>query len=197
MKLPVLSWIICVLGLIGLVAWLGTGVVPVTKNKGGEPLIGGSFTLTAPDGTNVTDRDLRGKYALVYFGFTHCPDICPTSLLLMQNALEQLGAKGKKVTPVFITLDPERDTPEIVGNYVNNFGDRFVGLTGTPEQIRAVADAYKVYYSKVEDENSALGYIIDHSGFMFLMDPNGKYVTHFPHSIAEQSLTEGLDAAIR
>ncbi|PZP86007.1 MAG: SCO family protein [Azospirillum brasilense] len=197
MKLPVLSWIVCVLGLIGLVAWLGTGIVPVTKNKGGEALVGGPFSLTAPDGSTVTDRDLRGKYALVYFGFTHCPDICPTSLLLMQNALDQLGAKGKKVTPVFITLDPERDTPEIVGNYVSNFGDRFVGLTGTPEQIRAAADAYKVYYSKVEDENSALGYIIDHSGFMFLMDPDGKYVTHFPHSIAEQSLTEGLDAAIR
>lgn len=197
MKLPVLSWIICVLGLIGLVAWLGTGVVPVTKNKGGEAQIGGPFTLTAPDGSTVTDRDLRGKYLLVYFGFTHCPDICPTSLLLMQNALDQLGAKGEKVTPVFITLDPERDTPEIVGNYVSNFGDRFVGLTGTPEQIRTAADAYKVYYSKVEDENSALGYIIDHSGFMFLMDPDGKYVAHFPHSIAEQSLTEGLDAAIR
>lgn len=199
MRLPVLSWILCVLALLGLLAWLGSDIAPVTK--GGEtanaPLIGGDFSLTDGAGKTVTNHDFQGRYMLVYFGFTHCPDICPTSLLLIQNALKQLGDKGKKVVPIFITLDPERDTPETVGQYVAHFGPELVGLSGTPEQIKQVADAYKIYYRKVEDKDSAMGYVIDHSGFMYLMGPDGKYVTHFPHTIAEQSLTDGLAAAIK
>lgn len=199
MRLPVLSWIVCVLALLGLFAWLGSDIAPVTKGgeSHGEALIGGDFALTDGAGKTITNKDFRGKYQLIYFGFTHCPDICPTSLLLIQNALNQLGDKGKKVVPIFITLDPERDTPEAVGQYVAHFGPDFVGLSGTPDQIKRVADAYKIYYRKVEDTDSAMGYVIDHSGFMYLMDPDGKYVTHFPHTIAEQSLTDGLAAAIK
>ena len=199
MRLPVLSWILCVLALLGLLAWLGSDFAPVTK--GGEPrgeaLIGGDFALLDGSGKTITNNDFRGKYLLIYFGFTHCPDICPTSLLLMQNSLNQLGDKAKNVVPVFITLDPERDTPQVVGQYVTNFGPRLIGLSGSAAQIRQAADAYKVYYRKVEDEDSAMGYVIDHSGFMYLMGPNGKYITHFPHTIAEQSLTDGLAAAIK
>ena len=198
MKLPVITWTVCVLGLIGLFAWLGTGLVPVApKTEQGKALIGGDFALIDANGTTRTARDFRGQYMLVYFGFTHCPDICPTSLLLIENAMNSLGPKAEKLTPIFITLDPERDTPETVGTYVKNFGDRWVGLSGSAEQIRAVADAYKVYYSKAEEKDSALGYVIDHSGFMYLMGPDGAYITHFPHSIAQQTLTEGLNAAIK
>lgn len=201
MKLPVLSWILCVLALIGLLAWLGSDVVPLTKDKAGreqgKALIGGDFTLVDGAGKTVTEQDFRGKYMLVYFGFTHCPDICPTSLLLIQNALNKLNGKGKKVVPVFITLDPERDTPEAVGQYVAHFGPTMVGLSGTRAQIDAVAAAYKVYHRKAEVEDSAMGYVIDHSGFMYLMGPDGAYITPFPHTISEQSLTDGLAAAIK
>ena len=199
MRLPVLSWILCVLALLGLLAWLGSDIAPVTKGgeTAGEALVGGDFSLTDGTGKTITNNDFKGRYMLVYFGFTHCPDICPTSLLLIENARKQLGEKGNKVVPIFITLDPERDTPETVGQYVAHFGPDFVGLSGTPEQIKHVADAYKIYYRKVEDKDSAMGYVIDHSGFMYLMGPDGKYVTHFPHTIAEQSLTDGLAAAIK
>lgn len=200
MKLPVLSWILCVLALIGLLAWLGSDVVPLTKDAPqhkGTALVGGDFSLIDGKGKALTNKDFRGKYMLVYFGFTHCPDICPTSLLLIQNALNHLGDKAKKVQPIFITLDPERDTPEVVGQYVAHFGPNMVGLSGSPAQIKQAADAYKVYYRKVEEENSAMGYVIDHSGFIYLMGPDGNYITHFPHTIAEQSLTDGIAAAIK
>lgn len=199
MKLPVLAWIICVLLLIGLAAWTGMAVFKVSpaEQTQGTALIGGDFTLVDGAGKTVTAEDFRGRYMLVYFGFTHCPDICPTSLLLIENALARMNGDSKKIVPVFITLDPERDTPEIVGQYVKHFGARFIGLSGSPAQIRRAADAYKVYYSKVEDENSALGYMVDHSGFMYLMGPDGAYRAHFPHSISEQALTEGLLKAVR
>ena len=200
MKLPVLSWMLCVLAAIGLLAWLGSSLVPLEQRSPqsqGKALIGGDFSLIDGSGKRVTNADFRGRYLLVYFGFTHCPDICPTSLLLIENAINRLGEKGKKVTPVFITLDPERDTPELVGAYTRHFGERFVGLSGTPEEIRQAADAYKIYYRKAEQPDSAMGYVIDHSGFIYLMGPDGAYVTHFPHSISEQSLTDGLAAAIK
>jgi cytochrome oxidase Cu insertion factor (SCO1/SenC/PrrC family) len=200
MKLSVLSWILCVLGLIGLLAWSGMrygGVSAPATAESGNALIGGHFTLVDGSGKPVTDSDFRGRYMLVYFGFTHCPDICPTTLLTMQNALDGLDGKAKKITPVFITLDPERDDANAVGAYVSHFGERMVGLTGSAEQIRAAADAYKVYYRKVEQPDSAMGYVIDHSGFIYLMGPDGRYLKHFPHGIAEQSLTEALNAAIR
>ena len=188
------------LAAVGLLAWLGSDMVPLTKDgthSKGEALIGGDFTLIDGTGKTLTNRDFLGKYMLVYFGFTHCPDICPTSLLLIQNAINHLGDKGKKVQPVFITLDPERDTPAVVGPYVQHFGPGLIGLSGSAEQIKQAADAYKIYYRKVEDKDSAMGYVIDHSGFMYLMGPDGKYITHFPHTIAEQSLTDGLAAAIK
>lgn len=194
MRTPVLTWILCVLALIGLFAWMGTRVVPVTApaKSDGQVLVGGPFTLVDGNGKVFTEKDLLGHYSIVYFGFTHCPDICPTSLLLIENALHDLGPLGSKVMPVFITLDPERDTPEVVGDYVEHFGPRMVGLTGSAEQIKIAADAYKVYYAKVEDANSALGYMIDHSGFIYLMGPDGNYITHFPHTISEQALADGI-----
>ncbi len=183
-----------VLGLAGLAAYIGLdflNVKPPLRSQG-EALIGGDFTLTDGAGNIVTNRDFAGKYMLVFFGFTHCPDICPTSLLVIRNALDQLGDRGKDIVPIFITIDPERDGAETIGRYVKNFGDRQVGLTGTPAEIRAVADAYKVYYQKVEDKDSAMGYTMDHSGFLYLMGRDGKYLTHFPHTISEKKLAEGL-----
>ncbi len=200
MRIYALVWIFCVLAAVGLLAWMGTSVIPQSSAPAsrGEALIGGPFTLSDATGKPVTEQDFAGRYMLVYFGFTHCPDICPTGLLLIGNALEQLDpALRARVTPIFVSLDPERDTPEVMGNYVQHFSPQLVGLTGTPEQIARIAEAYKVYYRKVENEDSALGYMIDHSGYMYLMGPDGKYLAHFPHHISEASLTEGLAKFVR
>jgi protein SCO1 len=147
----------------------------------GKALVGGPFTLVDQTGKTVTERDFRGKYMLVFFGFTHCPDICPTELQVMAASLDELGPKAEKIVPIFITLDPERDTPEVVADYVKNFDPRFVGLTGSPEAVAAAAKAYRVAYSKVKPEGSTddQNYSVDHSALIYLMGPDGKYVTHF------------------
>jgi protein SCO1/2 len=124
-------------------------------------------------GETVTDKDFLGKYTMVFFGFTRCPDICPTTLDEMGRALQTLGPAASKVTPVFISVDPERDTPEVVGDYVAFYDARIVGLTGTPEQIDKVAKTYKVYYKKQEFEEG--GYGVDHSGLIIVMGPDGKF----------------------
>ena len=138
--------------LIGALA--GAAILLVTTPQGGQPvqssgtaLVGGPFSLVGTDGKPVTDRDFRGRYMLIFFGFTHCPDICPAELQVIAQALDKLGDKGKNVVPVFITLDPERDTPQVMAEYVKSFGPNFVGLTGSPEAIATAAKAYRVAYA--------------------------------------------------
>jgi protein SCO1 len=187
--------------LIGAIA--GAAVLLVAKPQGGQPvqssgaaLIGGPFALVGADGKPVTDRDFRGRYMLIFFGFTHCPDICPAELQVVAQALEQLGDKAKKVVPIFITLDPERDTPEAMANYVKSFGPNFVGLTGSPEAIAAAAKAYRVAYSKVENKESAGDYSVDHSALVYLMDPEGRYVTHFSYGLSADQMAEKLGKSL-
>lgn len=201
MKKIVIAWVASVLGLVALFAFIGGDLLSKPRNDlelgEGAALINAEFTLQDASGKTVKASDFRGRYLLVYFGFTHCPDICPTSLLLMSNALEQLGAKAAKIQPIFITVDPERDTPKLVGTYVSHFGKNFVGLTGTPAQVKQAADNFKVFYSKVDTKESALGYVVDHSGFIYLMGPDGKYVAHFPFTVSEQELSQGLQRYVR
>ena len=184
--------------LIGAIA--GAGVLLVATPQGGQPvqssgaaLIGGPFSLVGADGKPVTDRDFRGRYMLIFFGFTHCPDICPAELQVIAQALEQLGDKAKTVVPVFITLDPERDTPEAMANYVKSFGPNFVGLTGSPGAIATAAKAYRVAYAKVENKDSAGDYSVDHSALVYLMDPEGRYVTHFSYGLSADQMAEKLE----
>jgi protein SCO1/2 len=160
----------------------------------GKALIGGPFSLVDQTGKTVTDKDFRGRYMLVFFGFTHCPDVCPAELQVMADALGQLGPKASKIVPVFISLDPERDRPEAVGAYVKNFGPNFVGLTGSPEAIAAAAKAYRVSFSKFEykDSNGQSGYSIDHSTLLYLMDKNGEYITHFSYGTPAAKMAETL-----
>jgi cytochrome oxidase Cu insertion factor (SCO1/SenC/PrrC family) len=141
-----------------------------------EP-IGGPFALTDHTGKPRTDADFRGKLMLIYFGFTYCPDVCPTDLQQIGLAVDQLGAAGETVEPVFVTLDPERDTPEHLAEYMPYFHPRFVGLTGDADAIKQAASEYKVYYAKVP---AADGYTVDHSAFIYLMDRDGKYLGFFP-----------------
>lgn len=144
--------------------------------------IGGPFTLTDHTGKRVTDKDFQGKYMLVYFGYTFCPDVCPTSLSIVGDALDQLSAEElAKVTPVFISVDPERDTPEMMASYVPNFHDKMVGLSGSLDEVKAVARAYKAYYGKVNADDPDGNYTMDHSSITYLMGPDGLYVAHFNH----------------
>ncbi len=154
----------------------------VSVRSVGQAMIGGPFTLTDHAGKRVSDRDFRGKYMLVFFGFTLCPDVCPSGLQVVAAAIDKLGPKGEAVTPILITLDPERDTPARLASYVQSFHPRLVGLTGTPAEIDAVAKAYRVYAKRVDDPKSTAGYTIDHSTFVYLMGPDGAYVTHFTHA---------------
>jgi protein SCO1/2 len=158
----------------------------------GKALIGGPFTLADQNGKQVADRDFRGRYMLVFFGFTHCPDICPAELQVMSESLGALGPKAKEVVPIFITLDPERDTPEVMAAYVKNFGAEFVGLTGSPEAIAQAAKAYRVAYSKFREDPSSSDYSIDHSALVYFMGKNGEYLAHFPYGTPANKMTETL-----
>ena len=144
------------------------GTAPVT--------VGGPFMLTASDGTTVTDRTYRGKWLLVFFGYTSCPGICPTTLNEIATALEKLGPDAEKLEPLFITVDPDRDTPEIMKRYTAAFDARIVGLTGSRRQIAAVAEHYGAYGAAHRRKAGTLDYLVDHSTYIYLMDPQGKFV---------------------
>jgi cytochrome oxidase Cu insertion factor (SCO1/SenC/PrrC family) len=167
-----------------------------TATGSGTALVGGPFTLTDQDGRKVTDKDFRGRYMLVFFGYTYCPDFCPTELQVMSVALENLGAKADAIQPIFISFDPERDTPEVLKQYVSNFHPRLVGLTGTQEEIAAAAKAYRVYYSKAPNSSAPDTYLMDHSTITYLMDPQGKFLKHFSYSTDASVLAKALEAAI-
>jgi protein SCO1/2 len=157
---------------------------------GREP-IGGAFALIDHTGKPRTEQDFKGKLLLVYFGFTYCPDICPTDLQDIGLAIDQLGEAGDKVQPLFITVDPERDTPAHLAEYVSMFHPRLVGLTGDPIAIRKAADAYKVYYAKVANE-AGTDYTVDHTAFMYLMDADGKYLGFFPPGTTPERIGEAI-----
>lgn len=177
-------------GAAALVLTSGEPGAKVTTS--GKALVGGPFTLIDQNGKQVSDADFRGRYMLVFFGFTHCPDICPAELQVMSESLAQLGPKAKEVVPIFITLDPERDTPEAMAAYVKNFGTEFVGLTGSPEAIAQAAKAYRVAYSKFQDDANKADYSIDHSALVYFMGRDGEYLAHFPYGTPAAKMTETL-----
>jgi protein SCO1/2 len=162
----------------------------------GVALVGGPFSLTDQDGRRVTEKDFLGRYMLVFFGFTYCPDICPTELQVMTAALDAMGPAAEKIQPVFVSVDPERDTPEVMKAYVANFGPRLIGLTGTPEEIAAMAKAYRVYYAKAANQNAPGDYLMDHSSIIYLMDEDGSFVKHFAYTTDVEKLTSELKKAI-
>ena len=141
-----------------------------------EP-VGGPFRLVDHTGTPRSDADFHGKLVLLYFGFTYCPDLCPTDLATIGVLVEKLGKTGESLQPLFVTLDPERDTAERLASYVTFFHPRLIGLTGDEASIAQAASAYKVYYAKVPTEHS---YTVDHSGYVYLLDRAGRYLGFFP-----------------
>ena len=145
----------------------------------GRHPVGGPFELSDPAGARVALADFRGKLVLVYFGFASCPDVCPTDLALIAQALRELDRSADEVQPIFVGLDPERDTPEVLREYVAAFHPRLLALTGTPEEVRRVATAYKVFFEKVAFPGGN-GYTIDHTAYTFLLDRNGEFLILFP-----------------
>lgn len=135
--------------------------------------VGGPFALTSHEGKRLSSEDLKGQPFAIFFGFTYCPDICPTTLAELSQTIEALGDDAGKMQYLFVTVDPERDTPEVLSSYVSSFDNRIVGLTGTQEEIAEIASAYRVYYEKVPTEND---YTMNHSSLIYLMDKNGQFV---------------------
>lgn len=136
-------------------------------------VLGGPFSLVDQAGAPVTERDFAGQWLLLYFGYTYCPDICPTELGTIAAAMDALGPLGDRVTPVFITIDPERDTPQAMAQYVERFHPRLRGLSGTSEQVAEAARRFRVYYAKVQPRDAGQ-YLMDHSSFVYLVGPDAK-----------------------
>jgi protein SCO1/2 len=191
---------------------------PVTHDlaEPGSVPIGGPFALTDQTGKPVTDEDYRGKYLLVFFGYTYCPDVCPTTLNDLAETMDLLGDRARTVQPLFISVDPERDTPDVLAKYVAAFGHRIVGLTGTKKEIADVARAYHVFFQKISvedyygeslDRKSAAkaekdgeakpkDYFYNHSANVYLMSPNGDYLTHFDYGTKPKDMASTVLAAI-
>jgi protein SCO1/2 len=159
------------------------GVVLIVAGRLSSPVaqqiaaIGGPFKLTNQDGQVVTDQDLKGHPFLVFFGFTHCPDVCPTTLFEVSEILRALGPDANRTRALFITVDPERDTPAVMKDYLSSFDPHLSGLTGDPEEIAAVAKAYRVYFKRVPLEQGE--YTMDHTAIVYLMDKTGRFVSPF------------------
>jgi protein SCO1/2 len=154
--------------------------------------LGGPFTLTDQNRMMRSDAEFRGKYMLVFFGYTFCPDVCPTTLAVMSAALDKMGAAADRIVPIFISVDPERDTPEVVKAYLSAFGTRFVGLTGSDGEIAAVAKAYRVYVQRHKDQGA--DYTVDHSGVVYLMDKSGAFLTNYSLDLEPDKLAADLAA---
>lgn len=163
----------------------------------------GAFTLVDHRGRTVTDRNFRGAFMYVYFGYTFCRDICPTELQSMSEALDALGLLAKRVQPIFVTIDPERDTVAVLADYVANFHPRMVGLTGTPAQVATVAKAYGIFYRKALSNKPEPGmerdedYLMSHTSFVYLRDPEGRHSAAFPAGTAGTTMAKRIGSEIR
>ncbi|MEO1017028.1 MAG: SCO family protein [Pseudomonadota bacterium] len=198
------SWIIVAGVAIALIAgvaafWAVSGMIespPVAESEG-RPLIGGDFELVNHAGDTVTNQTFEGSNRLIYFGYTYCPDVCPLSLSAMTAAYDELPEDVQnEVVPLFITVDPERDTVEAIADYVSLFHPDLVGLTGSTEQVDDAADTYRVYYQLNKPDEYG-DYLVDHSSFTYLMDGEGNYLTHFGHGTQADEMAQGITAAVR
>jgi cytochrome oxidase Cu insertion factor (SCO1/SenC/PrrC family) len=183
-------------GLLAIVALLvigGGGLLWLASAPVEEQApIGGPFQLTASDGRNVTDRDFRGKYLLIYFGYTICPDVCPTTLQSVAQALDTLGGKADRLQPVLVTVDPARDTPAVLAQYVAAFSPRLLGLSGTPQQIAQIEQEYHIYAAPRRTGPKPDDYTVDHSSALYLMGPDGSFVAKLPADAPPAELAAAL-----
>jgi len=211
--------LVVLLGGVWAVAWFGrdpgesvadsflkhlsalTGADMPAPSAGGVQLaqgvaLGGPFTMVDQTGRTVTERDFAGKAMLIYFGFTYCPDVCPTELGTIAAALDAMGPLADRVTPVFISIDPDRDTPAAMADYVSRFHPRMVGLTGSAEQVAQTARAFRVYYAKVQPRDST-DYLMDHSSFIYFVGPDGKVRSLFRPETTPEAIASAVSAQLR
>ena len=180
-----------------VIAALGLTTLKPASVGSGVALIGGPFTMLNQKGEVVTEKTFQGQYTLIFSGFTNCGDICPAELQVMTEAFNQLGPLADKITPIFVSIDPERDTPQVMADYVKNFHPRLQGLTGSPEQVAGFAKTYHIFYQKVPNPKDPKDYEMDHSSILYLMGPDGKFVTHFTYTTDPKALAEGLKKALQ
>ncbi|MEC9347770.1 MAG: SCO family protein [Pseudomonadota bacterium] len=195
------------IAILALAAIIGTTAIIINnlRDTGGgsgfattSVSLGGPFTLTDNTGRRVTEADFKGSWLLVYFGYTYCPDVCPTELQEMAVVMDMLGDAGNAVVPVFITVDPERDTTEAMAEYVAAFHPRMVGLTGSLADISSVAKEYRVYYGKVKDPGGDPdAYLMDHSSFIYLMRPDGRNAAVFNGRMPAAEMAQAIDGMLR
>ncbi len=197
-KQALLPYLLLAAALVGGVLWYESEQVPRLGQvvSTGTADVGGAFKLVDQTGATRTDKDFRGRYMLIYFGYSFCPDVCPTTLGVMAQALEKLG--DRRVVPVFITIDPERDTPKVLADYMKAFGPDFVGLTGSADAIRDVEKKYRVYAVKkpIDPNNPKRGYGMDHSSVLYLMGPDGKMISFYDEAISPDDLAKELRARL-
>jgi len=202
--LTVIGAMLAALTAIGAISWIAWSSIEREQVASAPPAvarpaadIGGKFQLIDHTGKTVTDADYHGGFMLIFFGYGYCPDVCPTELSTMATALDLLGRKADRVQPLFITIDPARDTPKFLAKFVANFHPRLIGLTGTPEQIAAAAKAYRVYYARSRDTAQANSgasddYFMDHSAFVYLMGPDGRYRTMFRRATKPETMARTI-----
>jgi protein SCO1/2 len=179
--------LVAIVAVVGVV-WYWDGRV---RTSTGEALIGGPFSLIDQHGARVTEQDFAGRYMLIYFGYTYCPDVCPMSLTVMAAALDRLPeTQAPQVVPILITVDPARDTVEQLAAYAPLFHPRLVALTGSDDEVSEAARAYRVYYHRPDEEVDA--YLVDHSTFVYLMGPDGSYRTHFGIDASPEAMAEAI-----
>lgn len=183
------------LGLITMVVVGGRRQNPAAESGTGQPLVGGPFTLTNQDGVTVDQSILNGKWSLVFFGFTYCPDYCPTTLGVLNAVQERMGDKAKDLQIVFVSIDPERDTPKLLKDYLSSdgFPAGVVGLTGTPEQTAQVAKEYRAFYQKVGEGE---GYTMNHSLTVYLMGPDGTFRSAVAHDLGPERTAKLIENAM-
>lgn len=194
-----LAMFVIAAGLFSLSRFFLPGSYQSVVQSSGKALIGGPFSLTNHKGEKVTNVSFQGKYMLITFGYTYCPDICPAELQVISAALDQLGPqKADKIAPIFVTIDPARDDVKQMAEYMSNFHKNLIGLTGSEKEVKAAAKAYRVYYNKVEqqtvpgEKTDPDSYLMDHSAFIYLMDQKGNYLTHFRYGVKPDDMAKTL-----
>jgi len=187
-----IPYLLLVAALAGGLLWHQSEMVPgLGKNViTGRADVGGPFRLIDHNGKAVTEADFRGRYMLIYFGYSFCPDVCPTTLAVMAQALEKRGGKSQRIVPILITIDPERDTPQVLNDYMKAFGPSFVGLTGSDAAIKDALKKFRVYAAKKPMENGNYG--VDHSSVLYLMGPDGKLVNFYDEAVSPDDLAKDL-----
>jgi cytochrome oxidase Cu insertion factor (SCO1/SenC/PrrC family) len=197
-KQALMAYLLLAAALVGGVLWYEGSQVPRQGQVVGTGIanVGGPFKLVDQNGATKTDADFHGRFMLIYFGYSFCPDVCPTTLSVMAQALDSL--KDKRVVPVFITIDPERDTPKVLADYMKAFGPDFVGLTGSVDAIKDVEKKYRVYAVKkaIDPNNPKRGYGMDHSSVLYLMGPDGKLISFYDEAISPDNLAKELRSKI-